>query len=286
LTSPREISRGGVAADRNSKDSIGIRGFVVSEVRSIWQFRELLRGLVVRNLKLKYQRSLLGFLWTLANPILTVVVLTMVFSVIVRLEIPNYWAFLVSGYFVWHFASQGINTGTYVFFEHADLIRTVAFPSEILVFSSVLSRFVEFLVAIAVVGIVLAAQLHHTVPASFVLLPWLFLLILLTVLGLTFPVAAASAFYYDIKHALPVALMTLFYLSPVFYPSRIVPEPFRVVYFLNPLAGLLTLCQTVLYDGAWPSIGLLTVATAYSVLVFVLGFVVFNKYEALYPEIV
>ena len=252
----------------------------------LWRFRELLASLIVRNLKLKFQRSVLGFLWTLANPLLTVLILTAVFTHVVRLPIADYWAFLISGYFVWHFASQAINTGTYVFFEHADLIRAVAFPTELLVLGAVLSRFFEFVVALIPVVLVIAVFHHQSVPASYLLLPYLALVLLLVVLGLTLPVAAASAFYYDVNHALPVALATLFYLSPIFYPASLVPERFASIYFLNPLAGVLTLFQVVLYDGLWPEVVLLSATSAYSVLVLLLGYAVFSRYKNVFAEVV
>ena len=85
----------------------------------IWSYRDLLRNLVARNLKVKYQRSVLGFLWTLLNPLLTVGVLVMVFTFVVRVQIENYWAFLLSGYFVWNFISQSLNSATFVLAEHA-----------------------------------------------------------------------------------------------------------------------------------------------------------------------
>ena len=142
----------------------------------MWRYRELLRGLVVRNLKVKYQRSLLGFVWTLVNPLLTVTILVVVFSHVVRIQVPHYWAFLLSGYFVWNFMLQTLNTGTWIFAEHSRLTRSVAFPSEILVFSAAGSRLIEFLAEIALILLALVLLHHHGVPASYVLLPVLILL--------------------------------------------------------------------------------------------------------------
>ncbi|HEX2609433.1 MAG TPA: hypothetical protein VHK68_00390, partial [Gemmatimonadales bacterium] len=114
----------------------------------VWRYRELLRSLIIRNLKVKYQRSLLGFVWTLLNPLLTVGILVLVFSHVVRISLPDYWAFVLSGYFVWNCILQTLNTGTYIFAEHSRLTRSVSFPSEILVFSAAGSRLLEFLAEI------------------------------------------------------------------------------------------------------------------------------------------
>ncbi|MBA2459101.1 MAG: ABC transporter permease [Gemmatimonadales bacterium] len=255
-------------------------------LRRVWRYRELLHSLVVRNLKVKYQRSLLGFVWTLVNPLLTVAVLVLVFSHVVRIPLTRYWAFLLSGYFVWNFVLQTLNTGTYIFAEHSRLTRSVAFPSEILVFGAAGSRLIEF---VAEIGLVLAAlvALHHGhVPGSYALLPLLVLIQLFLVIGLALPIATLSVFYYDVYHALPIALTTLFYLSPVFYPAQMVPEAARGLYLLNPIAGLLTLYQEVLYWGRTPSLHLLGGMLGAAFAIYLVGYAIFRRYAAIFPEIV
>ena len=251
----------------------------------VWRYRELLRGLVVRNLKVKYQRSLLGFVWTLVNPLLTVTILVVVFSRVVRIQVPDYWAFLLSGYFVWNFMLQTLNTGTYIFAEHSRLIRSVAFPSEILVLGAAGSRLIEFCAEIALILLALILMHHHRLPSSYALLPVLILIQLLLAIGLALPIATLSVFYHDVYHALPIALTTLFYLSPVFYPAQMVPEAARPFYFLNPIAGLLTLYQTVVYAGRFPDPILLLGTASAAVLICLIGYAVFRHYASIFAEI-
>ena len=258
----------------------------VIRMRRVWRYRELLHSLVMRNLKVKYQRSLLGFVWTLVNPLFTVAVLGVVFSHVVRIPLPRYWAFLLSGYFVWNFVLQTLNTGTYIFAEHSRLTRSVAFPSEILVFGAAGSRLIEFAVEVGLVLAVLAIFHHHAMPESFFLLPVLLLIQLLLVIGLALPIATLSVFYYDVYHALPIALTTLFYLSPVFYPAEMVPAAARDLYFLNPIAGLLTLYHDVLYWGRMPSLHLLGGMLLVAVTIYLTGYALFRRYAAIFPEIV
>jgi lipopolysaccharide transport system permease protein len=255
-------------------------------LRRLWRFRELLRGLIIRNLKVKYQRSLLGFVWTLLNPLLTVAILVLVFSHVVRIPLPDYWAFVLSGYFVWNCLLQTLNTGTYIFAEHSRLTRSVAFPSEILVFGAVGSRLLEFLAEIALIMVMLAAFHHGHVPASFALLPVLLVIQVLLVIGLALPIATLSVFYYDVQHALPIALTTLFYLSPVFYPAEMVPEAARHFYFLNPVAGLLTLYHEILYSGQMPPLSLLYGMIVAAVAIYAIGYAIFNRYASVFAEIV
>jgi len=257
-----------------------------TRVSEVWRYRELLRGLVVRNLKVKYQRSLLGFVWTLVNPLLTVTILVVVFSHVVRIQVPAYWAFVLSGYFAWNFLLQTLTTGTWIFAEHSRLTRSVAFPTEILVFSAAGSRLIEFAAEILFTVAALVLLLHHGVPTSYVLIPVLILLQIMIAVGLTLPVATLSVFYHDVYHALPIALASLFYLSPVFYPASMVPEAFRTLYFVNPIAGLLTLYHDVVYAGQWPSNALFASTAAQAVVIYVLGYAVFNRYAAVFPEVV
>jgi lipopolysaccharide transport system permease protein len=258
----------------------------LGRMSGVWRYRELLHSLVVRNLKVKYQRSLLGFVWTLVNPLFTVAVLGVVFSHVVRIPLPHYWAFLLSGYFVWNFMLQTLNTGTYIFAEHSRLTRSVAFPSEILVFGAAGSRLIEFAVEVSLVLGVLAIFHHHVVPESYLVLPVLLVIQLLLVIGLALPIATLSVFYYDVYHALPIALTTLFYLSPVFYPAEMVPAAARGVYFLNPIAGLLTLYHDVLYWGRMPSPELLGGMLLAAVTIYLAGYALFRRYAAIFPEIV
>ncbi|CAN5864239.1 ABC transporter permease [soil metagenome] len=255
-------------------------------LQRVWRYRELLHSLVVRNLKVKYQRSLLGFVWTLVNPLFTVTVLGVVFSHVVRIPLPHYWAFLLSGYFVWNFALQTLNTGTYIFAEHSRLTRSVAFPSEILVFGAAGSRLIEFVAEIGLVVAVIAVFHHGGIPQSYALLPVLVLIQLLLVVGFALPIATLSVFYYDVYHALPIALTTLFYLSPVFYPATMVPEAARGLYFLNPIAGLLTLYHEVFYWGRMPSFHLLGGMLVAACTVYLVGYAIFRRYASIFPEIV
>jgi lipopolysaccharide transport system permease protein len=257
-----------------------------SRLTQVWHHRELLRSMIIRNLKVKYQRSLLGFVWTLFNPLATVAILVLIFSHVVRIPLTNYWAFVLSGYFVWNCMLQTLNMGTYIFAEHSRLTRSVSFPSEILVFGAVGSRVVEFLAEIILIMALLAAFHHFHIPASYALLPVLVVLQILIAIGLALPIATLSVFYYDVQHALPIALTTLFYLSPVFYPVEMVPEAVRPFYFMNPMAGLLSLYHHILYLGRMPPLPLLLGVIAAALVVYSVGYAVFKRYASVYAEIV
>ena len=251
----------------------------------VWQFREMLRNLIARNLKVKYQKSTLGFIWTLLNPLLTVGILVVIFTHVVRIPVPAYWAFLLSGYFAWNYVQLTLSTGTYTLAEHASLTRSVAFPAEVLLFSGAASRLVEFLAELTPVVVVLAVVHHQGVPVSFLLLPVLVLLLTLMTVGLLLPLSTLSVFYTDVQHLLGAVLLMLFYVSPVFYPASMVPEGIRDPYFLNPFAGLLTLFHSVLYEGRFPPAPLFAATAATAFGIFLIGYAIFNRHKHRFPEI-
>jgi ABC-type polysaccharide/polyol phosphate export permease len=252
---------------------------------SLWSHRNLIWGLVVRNVKVKYQRSLLGFVWTLVHPLVMVLVLALVFGLVVRIQIADYWAFLISGYFAWNYVSATMYAATYTLDEHSQVMRSIAFPHEALLVSSALSRLAEFLVELLLVIGLLALWLHHGVPVSFAALPLLLLLQFLLALGLQLPLATLAVFYRDVQHALPLLMSAIFYLSPVFYPASMVPEHLQGIYFLNPVAELLTLYQQVLYDGEWPAPGRIGMLTAKTAVILAFGLFVFNRCKHRFAEI-
>lgn len=254
--------------------------------RSPAAWRELVLHLVLRNLRVKYQRSFLGFVWTLLNPLLMVGVLYGVFGFVTRIQVADYWAFLLSGYFVWSFALQTLTAATSVLPEHAHVTRSLPLPGEALILATALSRLVEFLIEMTLVLGLLAAFHHHGAPGSFLWLPVLVVLQLALVLGLTLPIATASTFFHDIQHAVPIALMVLFYASPVFYPASMVPEAARPFYALNPFAGLLTLYHDVLYRGTSPDPATAALTAVEIALIAWIGYAIFRRYRALLPEIV
>lgn len=251
----------------------------------VWNFRNLLYRLVIRDLKVKYQRSLLGLLWTLLNPLLTSLLLISVFSYVIRIQIDHYWAFLLSGYFVWNFVQQVLGSSATVMSQHARLRRSVAFPSEVLIFSVAVSRLVEFLIGMTFVLGVMTFFHHHSLPLSFVLFPLLVLIQVILLVGLMYPIATISVLFYDFQHALPIMIFTLFYITPIFYPVAMVPEILKPYYFMNPFAGLLTLYHIVVYEGRWPSLTLLGAVSGTAIMSYLIGYIVFNRYKYMCVEI-
>ncbi len=254
--------------------------------REIWKFRYFLQNLVARDLKVKYKRSVLGFLWTFINPLLMVTILVMVFRLVVRIQMEGYWAFILSGYFVWNTISTTIYASTYTLQEHGPIARNVAFPKEIVLLSAVMTRMIEFSLEITLVTAALLIMHHGGVPAPIVLLPVLLLVQFVLSLGIALPVSILSVLFSDVQHALPVILTGLFYFTPIFYPVSFVPEGWRNLWYLNPFAPLLTSYQAVLYHGIWPARGDLIALGVHAVFWLLVGGIVFRSRREVISELV
>ena len=257
-----------------------------SQFWELWRYRELIWNMCARDLKVKYQRSWLGFLWTLLNPLVMISVLVAVFSQVIRIPINHYWAFLISGYFSWNFFSQTINGGVQAAVGNAYLTRSAYFPQEVLVLSSAIARLLEFLGELTVVMILLAIFHHKGVPMSYAMvLPLVTILFLISV-GIAFPLVTLAVYYNDTIQVIPLATIILFYLSPVFYNVDLVPTEIRTIYLLNPMASMLGMFHDILYRGEMPHFLPFFAMGGVAVLCGLLGYVLFNKKKREFAEIV
>jgi ABC-type polysaccharide/polyol phosphate export permease len=179
-----------------------------------------------------------------------------------------------------------LNSGTHVLAEHGQLSRAVAFPKEAPILAAALSRLVEFTIELVLVLLVLAIFHHGHVPMSFAVIPVLIVVQVVLALGLAFPIATVSVFFHDLEHALPILVTSLFYISPVFYPATMVPEAWRSLYMASPLAQVLTLFHTVVYAGQMPTPAALLLVSAMSIVLFIIGYGIFNRYQHLFAELV
>jgi ABC-2 type transport system permease protein len=238
------------------------------------------------HLILKYRASLLGFAWTLLSPLGSMTVLVLVFSFVVRIDVERYWAFLLSGYFVWVFVQHVIGATTTIFRDYSALRRSIAFQNEVVLLGAGGARLAEFLAELMLVLVVLSLFHHRGIPASYLVLPGLLVLQAVLVFALALPLATLSLLYHDVEHALPIAMGLLFYASPVFYPAELVPEVVRPAYMLNPIAGVLTMYHDVLYAGRFPDPWLALVTTGTALALLVAGYAYFNRHRGVLPELV
>lgn len=271
-------------------------------LREIARYRFLLRNLVIRDLKVRYKNSLLGILWSLLNPLLMMLVYTVLFTILIPNNAINYYpVFILVGLVPWNFLSGTLTSGTVSITSSGPLIKKVYFPRILLPTAALLSNFVNFLLAFLVLLVFLfTSGIGLTVHALWV--PVILLVQLIFMLGLSLILSTLHTFYRDVMMILNVAILAWFFLTPVFYPFErlggqpqtvlgITFIPAQVMRWLNPMASIIDGYRTVLWGnldnqghpGSMDPIFLLrTFVTA--VLVFVIGYLVFSRAEHLFGE--
>lgn len=234
----------------------------LQRIRNVWRYRELLGNLTRKELKVKYKNSVLGFVWTLLNPALYLVVFSLVFAEVLRVDVPYYAIYFLSGLLVWNFFSTALSTGTVSITGNAQLVQKVWFPREILPLASIGAAVVHFfLQAIVLVG---ALALFRRTPSldHMIALPLAFLVLLLLSSALAIALSAVNVYLRDTQHLLELALLAWFWLSAIVYPYRLVAErlgPAREwMASLNPVIPIVVTFQKVLYNPEEPAFGWFT----------------------------
>ena len=199
---------------------------MINELRELLRYRYLLSQLVVRDIKVRYKNSLLGFFWSLANPLLQVATMTIVIKYVMDLKIANYSAYLLVGYLPWMFFQMALLDSSQVVLSHRDLLRKVYFPREVLPLSVVTANLIHYILALVVFFAYLLFYriFMHGAPLgiSVLWLPVLMALQTALVIGLSFFISCLNVFYEDVKYLLTVLLNVFFYLTPVMYPAELV----------------------------------------------------------------
>jgi lipopolysaccharide transport system permease protein len=237
---------------------------------------------VSRDLKVRYKRSVLGMGWTLLNPLLQMVVYTLVFSTIMRVGVPGFPVFLLSGLLPWTLLSVSIMGSAHCLLNNQGLIRKVAVPQLVYPLAIVASKLVDLLLSL-VPFTVMAIALGRPPNASWLyLLPALVLVTTLSV-GMSLLFSSLTVFYRDMRHLLDIFMQVWFYLTPVLYPLEFlekVPYPWmRTVLLANPATPVIRCFQRPLYEGQAPSLLHLGSAALSSVLVLAVGLAVFVRHE-------
>ena len=275
------------------------RDIVADKLHELRQYQYLLRNLVVRDLKARYQSSVLGILWSILNPLFLMLVFTVVFSVMGGNQIRQYPVFVLVGLIPWNFFSGALTSGTTSITGNSALVKKVYFPRELLPTSALLSNLVNFLFAFAVLVILLYAfGIGLTIHALWV--PVLLLTQLIFTLGLCLLLGSLTVFYRDVLMILEVVVLAWFFVTPVFYSLEMFGDsvtllgltfnPAQVMRWVNPMASIIDGYRTVLW-GTYGSGGPVGMNAAYllrtfvtSVIVLIVGYAVFVRLNPLFGE--
>lgn len=262
-------------------------GWQALNVSELWQFRDLLLTLAVRDVKLRYRQTALGVLWVIAQPLLAAGIFTFVFGRVAKLPsdgIP-YFVFAYAGLLGWTAFSNTVAKASNCMIQNSHLVSKVFFPRLVLPLATVVSALIDFGVALGMMIVLMV--IHHIHPhLGLLLLPlWLALLVMLAI-GIGLYAAALTVSYRDVQYIMPVFLQMLLYASPVPYAVSAVPVSLRPIYFLNPLSGLLEAFRWSLLGRGHVSWEHVAYAVAVTVIVFVAGAYAFKKMERRFADVI
>ena len=265
---------------------------VLSEIATS---RDLMVNLTLRELRGKYKRSVLGWSWSLLNPLATMLIFSVVFRLFLKVPVPRgdpsgmkfFAFFLLCGLLPWTFLANGMGGGMGALVQNANLLKKVYFRREILVASNVASWLVSFLIELAVLSVALM------IFGNFVL-PWLLVVVVLVaiqttfVLGLALMLSVLNVYFRDTQHLLGILLQLWFYTTPIVYPITLVPRhhdvlgrniPMRTIYELNPMVRFIEAFRDCLYNLRLPSPGVVAALLGVSLVTLAAGLAIFRRLE-------
>jgi lipopolysaccharide transport system permease protein len=249
----------------------------------IRHYLEVVVVLAQKDFKVRYRNSVLGFLWSLFNPLAYMMILTLVFSFLLRVNIPNFAAWLLVGLLVWRFFSIGTAQGLFSIVGNPSLITKVYVPRYLIVLSNnvanLLGASLEFL-ALFPLLILLGVNLS----AYVLLLPAVLLMEFLLVFGLSLCLSSLNLKYRDFYQLWEIGLQLGFFLSPIVYDVNLIPERFRLVYSLNPVTALIESSRNIFLLSQFPSAFDLGVIASSLVILLLIGFLVFRHLERGFAE--
>lgn len=243
---------------------------------NFYKYKGLLWELVVRDIKIKYKKSVLGLLWSLLNPLLMMIVTYVVFSNLFRFDIQNFPIYLLTGQIFFNFFSESTSVAMGSIMANSSLIRKVYIPKYIFPTSKVLSSLVNLLFSlIAIVLMIVITKVEIT--WAILLFPLSLLYLFMFALGVGLLLSAYAVFFRDLTHLYGIMLMVWTYLTPIFYPITIIPEKYRILIKINPMYYFIEHFRQVILYAKVPSLSINLICLAISVITLMFGLFTFYK---------
>jgi lipopolysaccharide transport system permease protein len=245
---------------------------------------EVLRVLAYKEWVTKYKGTYLGYIWSIAHPLMLTIVFYIGFKIVMKVPIENYTLFLIVALFPWQWFVNSISSGTWTFVGNATLIKKTLFPKFLLPLSHIVVDMLHFVISIPI--LILALFLYDKTPFYF---SWLYLIPLLLILqiGISFAFAllfgTLNLFFRDIDRFVSLSLTLLMYISPIFYAMYLIPDNLRSYFYLNPLVPLINMWRSAFMEGRI-DFNDLTIFTGHLIVILSMALFVYKKYEPLFAE--
>ena len=258
----------------------------MSTIKELYQYREMIRSMINRELRGRYKGSVLGVLWSFLNPLLQMLVYTIVFSFIMRNGIEDYYIFLIVALVPWIFLSGSLTSGAACIRSQKEMVNKIYFPREIIPLSLVTSQMINMFYAAIVVALILLISGKGVRFRALCFLPVIVICEYLFVLGLTLIVSAMTVYFRDLEYITGIIVMAWQFLSPVMYGIDFVPEGVaRKLFDCNPMTPIITAYRDILYYKTLPDTRYVLLSMAYGICVFIIGIVVFRILQRGFSEV-
>ncbi len=262
------------------------RGLLAIRWRDLWEYRELFFFLVWRDIKVRYKQTILGAAWAIIQPLTTMVVFSIFFGRLAGISSDGhpYPVFSYAGLLPWQLFASGLAAAANSLLASSSMVRKVYFPRIALPVSGVLASLVDFAIAFVVlIGLMIWYGIVPTLAT--LLLPLFLLQALITALGVGLWLSALSARFRDVRHALPFMVQFWLFATPVVYPSSLLSEPWRTLYGLNPMVGVVEGFRWALLGSAPPG-GMIVFSAAASLLALITGLIYFQSVERQFADVI
>jgi len=261
-------------------------GSMAGALARTWDYRHLLTNLLMKDLKLKYQRSLLGFAWSLLNPLLMILVYTLAFTYVLRVQTPRFVFFILIGLLAWTFFGSAVSSATDAVTGSGSFLKSVVFPRVVLPLSTVLFALAQYLLTILVFLPLMLVIYRVPLEPRMLLFPVFLALQVLFIAGISLALSTATAVFRDMKHLVEVGLGIGFWATPILYEPSMIPEQIRPLMLLAPMTPYIRAYQDIFYYGVTPDLAIWVVAAVYAAGMFICGLSVFLAYEDRFTEFV
>jgi len=246
-------------------------------------YRQMLESLVLTDLRTRYKGSFFGFLWTLLNPLLMLMIYSLVFKYVMRVQLENYTTYLFIGLIVWTLLSQSILSGAGAIIRNSGLVKKIYFPREILPLSVVLGGAVNFLFSLLILIPMLIIN-NISLGISILLFPVILLIYLLFVLSITMIVSSINVYFRDMEHISNILVMAWFYITPIVYTTDMIPDSLQSVFNLNPMKVVISSFHDMFFFNKLPNTGDLIYLICVTILLLIISSFLFKKLSRKFAE--
>lgn len=252
--------------------------------KELYDYREMIFSLVRRDLRGRYKGSVLGFLWTFINPLLQLVVYTLVFSVIMRNGIEDFYLFLFVALVPWMFFGACVSNGAGLIWSQQDMVKKIYFPREVLPIAFATSQFINMFYSLLVVLAVLIVTEKKINMLALLFLPLIMIIEYTMALGVTFIASSVTVYFRDMEYLLGIITMAWQFLTPIFYSVEMVPANLMPLFNLNPMTPIIIAYRDILYYGQLPKLETLLQAVIFGIALLIIGLWIFNVLKRHFAE--